>query len=572
MQKLDFYGLPRSIQDRFIESSQGASAPLPLGFIPQRQGSGWLWGGGALLVAGLWAAFTAYGIGDLGSSFSVTTPAQKIMHGAFAVLAGFLAFQAYAKSWVVGQMPYQPGTYLFPGVVIEASFGQLVVYEAAEISSVRAEGAHLVVQIASRSVRFPCGSADMASIAAEKAQVGLDRWKASQADDQLERARLSPLVDSGIHNPLAPTEAHVRPHFLSPAVVFAICLVIGAAAGYGVAVWRDTLSQKALYKAAISENSIAAYRAYIDRGGNRPEVRRLLLPRAELQLAISKNSVEAIESFIKDNPKTEIAGEVHNALRAALLVELEKARKAGTLQAIEQLAQRYPDHELIAGEMAAARHAVFTEALADFKAKAPNVEPELLVFVERVIAFVEKHGPKVVVRVHHDFPQDPESLDQIVIKNHQYYMGVKSQPSQYFLGEYARRREKELLETVVAKLQPLFSEEIVKFEMQPLPAAANEELAELEVPALTFIHKEKLSGGYVGGKPRAMYLGAAITMTSLAQMPGDEQPLSRFDWSAWRNPDFSILVDREKDIKDVYEDMVGGAFSKFTEKYLARWL
>jgi len=66
-------------------------------------------------------------------------------------------------------------------------------------------------------------------------------------------------------------------------------------------------------------------------------------------------------------------------------------------------------------------------------------------------------------------------------------------------------------------------------------------------------------------------MGVAMTMTALAELPGEAEPAMRFDYSAWRNPDFSILVDSSKDIPDIYEDMIGGAFTHFTEKYLARW-
>ncbi len=571
MQKQDFYGLPRSLQDRFIGASLGASAPIPLGYIPRKDNSSLFWGLGALVTAGLWAGFTSFGLGNLHSSFAITTLAHRLVHVVFAVLAAYLSFRAYARSWLISRMPYQPGVYLFSGVIVDASFGQLVIHEAASISNVQAVGSDVVVSVGSGTLRFPQGSADLAGIAAEKTQVGLERWKASQADDHLERARLNPLVDSGIHNPLAPTEAHPRPHFISNSVILTVCVLLGLGAGFGVAVWRDSLSQKALYEAAIAENSVEGYRAYLFRGGNRPDVKRLLLPRAELREAVEKGSVEAIENFVKKNPDTEIAGEVHNALRAALLVELEKAKKVGTIKALEELKEKYADHKLIEGEIAAARHDVFIRALESFKKKASKKDPALVPFMQQVLAFTEKNGPTVHLQVHQDFPQEANALDQVVIKNHQYYMGVKSQPSQYFLGKSARRREKALLDDVYTKLQPEFSEEIVKFEVVPLPTEANEELPAPQVPTLTIIHKEKLSGGYVGGRPRAMYLGAAITFTALAHIPGNEEPALRFDWSAWRNPDFSILVDKTKDIPDVYEDMVGGAFAKFKAMYLERW-
>jgi hypothetical protein len=571
MQKQDFYGLPRSIQDRFIEASQGASAPLPLGFIPERQNGGLGWGMSALISAGLWAAFTMYGLGRLDSPFAISTLIHRLVHIAFALLSTFLALQAYARSWANSKMPYLAGTYLFPGVIIEASFGQLLSREVNSISRVETSGTNLVLKVGSSTLRFPCGSVDFAAIAAEKVAVGIERWKASEPSDHLERARLSPLVDSGIQNPLAPTAAHERPTFLGVPVLAVLSVVIGIAAGYGVAVWRDTLSQKALYRAAISANTIEAYRAYISRGGIRPEVKRLLLPRAELNLAISKGSVEAIETFVGQNQDTEIAGEVQNALRAALLVELEAAKKLGTLKAVTDLANRFKEHQLIDAELSTLRHEIYVSALDKFRTKAAGRDPDLVSFVEQAIGYAETHGPTVHLRVSQDFSQEAESLDQIVIKSHEYYMGVKGHPSQYALGARARAREQKLFDAVIAKLQPEFSEEILKFVPQPLPQAANEELPAAVSPTLTFIHKEKLSGGYVGGKPKAMYLGVAITLTALAELPGAEAPVARYDWSAWRNPEFSILVDPKNDFPEVYEGMIGGAFAIFTDKYLARW-
>jgi hypothetical protein len=44
-----------------------------------------------------------------------------------------------------------------------------------------------------------------------------------------------------------------------------------------------------------------------------------------------------------------------------------------------------------------------------------------------------------------------------------------------------------------------------------------------------------------------------------------------FKWNAWRNPRFALLADHSKDIPDIYEEMIGGAFDKYVELYLGRW-
>jgi hypothetical protein len=104
----------------------------------------------------------------------------------------------------------------------------------------------------------------------------------------------------------------------------------------------------------------------------------------------------------------------------------------------------------------------------------------------------------------------------------------------------------------------------------PAASKENEDLSPVKVPTISFKHREKLSGGFVGGKPKAMYMGVALLLSVEAEIPGVDQKLA-FRWNAWRSPQFSILSDKNKDIPDVYEDMMGGSFDKFTEIYLGRW-
>jgi hypothetical protein len=65
MRKQDFYGLPRSIQDRFIESSQAVAAPAPLAVLPVSEKTPLLWAGAAVLCAVGWGALITAGMGDL---------------------------------------------------------------------------------------------------------------------------------------------------------------------------------------------------------------------------------------------------------------------------------------------------------------------------------------------------------------------------------------------------------------------------------------------------------------------------------------------------------------------------
>lgn len=571
MRKQDFYGLPRSLQDRFIESSQAVAAPTPLAAAPVGERRSLIWGAICVLTGLIWAGFISLGIGDLRSPFALTSIVHKLIHIGFAGVVVACAARAYSLSWAAKRIPYGSGDYLFPCGVISARESKIVEYDARQVSSVAQAGASVKVSFSGGpSFTFPTQSPEVAQRTVEGFQQQAEKWKEVADGQPLPRARLNPLTESGVPNPLAPTQPHQRPRLIPLPVLVVIVSVLALVFGLGAALWRDSLSRKALYKAATEENTVEAYRAYLARGGEREEVSTLLLPRAELQDVVKKGTVEAIMAFQKVNPKSKITGEVQIALREALLKELQKAKEKGTLSAIEELPKKFSSHQLIQPEINAARREVFARAMANFQEQAADKDEQLISFVQQLLTYAEKNGPNVQLRFAQDFPQDPKMLDQIVSKSKKYYMGNKSLPTQYFLGDEARRREKEFLLQIQKRLQAAFPKDILEFKLGPPPKKENEELPQIEVPAITFTHRERLSGGFVGGKPKAMYLGAALLMTADAEIPGQDISLE-FKWNAWRSPQFSILSDEKMDIPDVYEDMMGGAFDKFAEIYLGRW-
>lgn len=571
MRKQDFYGLPRSIQDRFIESSQAVAAPAPLAVLPVGERTPLLWGAAALVCALGWGAFISLGLGDLKSSFAITALPHKIGHVLFAGALTACCLRAYATAWASRRLLYGSGNYLFPSGVVTARGATLTYFDAKDLKSASVVGANVRVLFSSGGpFDFPADTKERAEQIAQAFEKGASAWKEAEGASQMARARLNPLLESGVPNPLAPTQPHVRPSLLPNAVFLAAVLIAAVALGLVVSTWRDSVSRKALYMAASEADTIEAYRLYMERGGEREEVPTLLLPRAELKKAVTAGTVDAIQQFLDANQNAKIGSEIQNALRLALIKELDQAKAQGNVTAIEEVPKKFKAAHLIQAEITAARREVFALALANFQKSASTKAPELVPFVQALLTYAEKHGPVVELRFHHSFPQDPEKQDQIVSKSKKYYMGRKSLPTQYFLGDVARAREKKMLEALQARLQKAFPKDVLTFKIAPLPQKENEELPEIKVPTLTFTHQEKLSGGFVGGMPKAMYMGAAIMMSAEAAIPGSDQKLE-FAWNAWRSPQFSILSDKQKDMPDVYEDMVGSAFDKFLELYLGRW-
>jgi hypothetical protein len=333
---------------------------------------------------------------------------------------------------------------------------------------------------------------------------------------------------------------------------------------------RTSLSEAALYRAAVAENTVESLEAYLARGGTRPDVKDVYLPRAQLTLAKAKGSVRAIEEFQQAHPDSRIAGEASLALREALLAELARARAKKTLTAIDEFKTSSPHTALVATEVAFARREVITAALARFEEQA-NPENEAVVpFFQQLLAFVERSGPRVTIRIRQDFPQQPESVDNVVLKSKKYYLGKKVLPSQYFIGDYARTREQKLLEALRTRLQSAFPEDILRFELGPLPGGMNEPAQEPSGPTLTIEHQTRLSGGFVGGAPKTMFMGAAIFFRAsfaLSDVPPLEDKMT-----LWRPPRFAPPgAEREKDIPEVYEDMAGGAFEIYQRHLLGAW-
>lgn len=576
MRKLQFYGLPRSLQDRFIESSLGAAAPVPLLVRRFRSQAHARWfAGGALALVG-WGVFVAYGFGELSHPLALAGPQMLAVHAAFAAVAIACFLRGQALRWEALRVPYPEGTYLFPAVVIDARRGHLVERDVGSLRAVTVRGGRLQVEFDDKaSFTFDAGSAELAEKAKAAVEATREQWGRLQTEDaRLERARLNPLVESGVPNPLASTIPLSGQRFLKPATYVLITVISAAMLGWAVWWWRNTLSEKALYASATARNDVEAYHEYLTRGGRRADVVEVLLPRARLNAARAAGSVDAIRQYIAANPETRIAAEVQDALRTALLDALEGAKAQGTITALAEYEKKHPEHSLVVAELAAARSAVYRNVVAAFAKEAAPETSQIVPFVERLVKYVEKHGPRVDVRVAHQFPQRTETLDDILSKSRKYYMGQRSLPTQYFLGEHAARRQTALAERLIERLQRSFPKDVLEFRFLGPAEDVNETLPEIEVPTLTLTHAERLSGGFVGGKPKTMFLGASISVSASFEIPGQGEPFV-FKWGKWTPPNVRKADESEKSvpavIPDVYEDMVGGAFETFGTQFLKAW-
>jgi len=570
MKRFDFYHLPRGLQDRFIESTQGVAVPLAIAARPFGSMKPRLWTLSSVAFLGLLVVTALRGFGDLDSPAALGGPREFGVYIALAFGALVSAACAYWTSNSLAVLPYANADYLFPSGILKVTGPALLAYDASDIELGPISGPALIAKVRSGpTFQFSFDGVESASSAAASFQEGKRRWIEAQSGDPLEKARLSCLVESGIPNPLAPTRPHPRPPQFPAILSYIAALFLAGLVGSGLALFRNELSEKSMYQAATEQNTVNAYEKYVARGGRRRDVSDLLLPRARLAQAVASKAPGPIIEFSKTPEAAKIQTEVNAAVRSALLEELSLAQKSGTLTALAELGNKYPQVDLVAPELAQARHTVYQSAYQAFLAKAVD-DPALTEFVGHLLAYAEKHGPKVTLRFSHEFPQDVEIVDNIVKKSEKYYLGSKSLPSPHFLGEKARRREQVLGDKLVPALSEAFPRDVLYFELAPLPEQPNQVLPPLSEPTLTIVHKETLSGGFVGGAPKNMYMGATVRITAKFGLPGD-RPQHEFVFAVWRNPSTSIPEQKPTDIDAVYDDMMSGAFEDFRRIYLKKW-
>ena len=108
---------------------------------------------------------------------------------------------------------------------------------------------------------------------------------------------------------------------------------LGGRAGAAPATeFADALEGEESFRSTAIELEEAAIGAYIAQGGKKSDyVGKVLLPRAELVEAQKAGTVEAIDAYTAAHPGSAIAQEVKDARKKALLDELDRAKKVGTV-------------------------------------------------------------------------------------------------------------------------------------------------------------------------------------------------------------------------------------------------
>lgn len=573
--RVDFYRLPRPVQDRFAAATGRTAPPAPLLFHPAPRSRVWalLGGSGALLVLALLVLHVGWG----------NVESRVALHGvkmigvdiALIAAAAYGVVHAMSLLRAADTLPFAPGTYLFPACVVEALGPVLRVWSVGDAESVQVVasprpalainlqgGGRVVVRAASVE------EAERAERAIEARREELA--KAITDNDAHGLAELDPLHDSALSSPIGPTErmAYELPVWIK--FDWAIALGVGAVLALALVQLRNSMSDQAMFRSVATAASAPEYLAYLAQGGKRSdEVRDILLPRAELATADATGSVDAVLAFAQAHSGSKIQPEIDAVVRRRMLLELDRAKKLGTVTALDDFAKQYPTSGL-APEIGAARHALYTQALAAWKKKA-TPDATTAAFVERLLASAEKSGSAACeVRFRLEPSKTLDDADKKVQKD-THYPGPEALPSRHVTPDALAQREQRVANDIVQGFASEFPADVLS--MKAADRLAPDAAMPTKVPTLVISYSPEWSrNNTLSLRPPTVFAGINFTFDGQFVLP-DGAPLA-VKARAWRGPELWKIKDktsmsREDFETQVYDSMIDGAFDQLDKKLTA---
>jgi hypothetical protein len=570
MQVLDFFGLERSLQDRFVEAASGSVPPTPLAFHPARpQPIVFAWWGACVVALGASVGLLTLGFGALDSSLALLGPAWALVLAVLVALAVFAALRALSLDHDRDSLPYRAGVYVFPIGVVDAQTQVVRVHRFPELKEVT-QSQRNVSLLFDGGARFVLELPDQALAQQLVQLVEQHRQRVSGVSgppSSRELAALDPLADTGFKSPFTPTERLFKrtPRWLRFGWLEA--LVAGALLGPLAWKGRNFVSEEHVYAAARNLDTTAGYRAYLARGGQRSDVQQVLLPRAELKEAVAQGSVPALEAFLERPGHESVAAEAKAELRKALLAQLSQVAAKGSLTELVGFERAQKHRALIQNELELKRAELFQKAARAFAAVAQPNTPGLVGFFGRLLFYSQQHGPEVDVAFRRRTAESSNDAE-LQLQKSAYYMGPDTLPSRFFRPQDWEAREQVVGEALVERLNREFSPDILHFKLVPALVDDGSDAPKLEKPTLLITHRSEFSGAFMSRKPRGAFVGLGFMVRSLLMVPGDDQPLA-FKFSAWLPPDLKRWEQPGTKTVDIYEALTRDGLDRYTKKQLS---
>lgn len=531
MRRLDFYKLSREKQERFLASTRGSAPPAPLVKRAGDGGRALRWAGASALAAVAVVVLYAMKFGVLGASLAIHGAPLVVLYVALLFAIPYAALRALGSALAAKSLPYKPGIYVFPMCVVDARDKVLGVHAMTDVANVTKATARGALRLSFRgggSFSFPVGDAadaDLVNRSFDNAREQLKHALATSDDGEL--VTLDPFYEArkSWTSPIGPKQPLVdrAPAWRKHDWMFAAAcgLVVGPMLWFV----HNKASDDAMLKTATAQGTPEAFESYLSVGKrHKDEVSSTLLPRAELARAKSQQTVEAVQAFIAAHPKSAIDAEAQAALREALLRDLDKAKKEGSLAAIAAFEKKYPENHL-AKEIAAARHELYTAAVARFAGLAPNDNAKLAEFVARLAKALEAHGPKVTVVFHREISPALAQADKLMAHLPTNRAFGANQVTKHF-DEKPDPKEADVVAALQKNMLRLFSPDLIDLEMAPPPDDAAEAALAAKEPVLSVHYRFGWLGvAYPDYKLKRAFAGVNVSGEATFSLPDGGAPL-----------------------------------------------
>ncbi len=522
----------------------------------------------ATIMFALCGVLARIGFGNLNHRFALNPAWAILVYGGILCVACVTLVGAVRNWNRESNVPFRRGTYIFPVGVINARSSTLEMHPLQELVELSTRGTRLRMRFSDGAVfdfkRVDPQRAGKIKVTLLDAQQQL---KASSSElSNRDQALLDPLFDTGYKNPFSPHESMLPAAIFWNRHWFLLALGIGALAGLGLWKWRNVRSAEYLYIHARAIDTPSAYRAYLDRGGLKGDVRELLLPRAELREAQTAGTVEAIEHYLDAHPHSQIGSDIEAALRASLLRELNQAKTPGTLSALRLFRKNDPHLSLIRPELEAAQKDLYRSALTRFQSLSKN-SPELDAFFEKLLSYAEQHGPKVEIRFRRRIPPSLQKADAQVQKS-PYCDNPSVPPAQYFDDEHVAKREATVATAISERFAAAFPKDLLSFELAASVPDDGTPVPTVTSPTLLITHRTELSSPFTSRKPQGVFVGVGLVFKALLLIPGESVTRS-FESSTWSPPNLKKLEAENWGPAELYEFMAQDAFDQFLKRFLA---
>lgn len=429
---VDFNQLPRSTRERFVAITKNLAGPAPL--FQERHGVGATAGWVILILLALGGLFVLV-MADFGSLWRATqTPAAIVGYVIVFFFVLLAMFGILKSSRTSKALPFAPGTYAFPMDLVIAKDKMFKIVPMTELKNIQPthhfrNGVYMRTTFA---MSFSDGTYQIFSVFGQpQAQQMMERLKASigQVDDAIARRdvqtlqALDPFFDArmsgwqpAMEPPMAPMATGI-PGWVKLGWLFG--LIGGILLGPVTWVVRNLASDQASFSKATKYDSAGMYEDYLHAGWlHTDEVQNDLLPHAKLKEAVATTSVAEritkIQEVITAYPSGGIRAEADKAMKDAIHAAFEEAKALNTVSALRDFQKKYPK----ADDVGAAKkriHELFQKTLTDFRPKASTKDPNMLPFVESLLAYMEKNdSPAMEVRFRRHNAPSLERADQIL--------------------------------------------------------------------------------------------------------------------------------------------------------------